>query len=133
MSKIHKLIDEFIVMKPGEMIENPTGIIHLGNTAQFTRRSLKHFIESRTRSGNTREEINYLIKKAPEVIGNPQLNIPNPNKTYPGSSLLGRLYNDTNKAVIIILDKGEKVRDIISLHFKNRIDFQTLMTLLEKK
>lgn len=129
---IKSYIEEFIKMKEGEKISNPEFCILICDKAQFTRKSLKHFVESRLKARNSREEIYYLIDKAPEVINKPQINIPNTNKTYPNSFLLGRFYEDVNKAVMVILDKGNDIRDIISLHFKNKSDFDYLMKLYSK-
>lgn len=127
-------IDEFIKLKPGEKISDPTGIIPMGDKAQFTRKSFKHFIESRTAEGLEKSEIEYLVSKAPEVVSSPELKTLNVNqKDYPGSDLLGRYYEDSNKAVMVVLDKNKEIRDIISLHFRNKKDFESLMQLYGKK
>ncbi len=114
-------------MKSGELISDPSGIIPIGCKAQFSRRSFKHFIESRLRGGNSRQDICYLVEKAPQVLLSPELNIVNPVQKYKDSSLLGKFFQDSNKAVMIVLDSGGEVRDIISLHFSKRSDFERLV------
>ena len=126
---IPQTIEELMKVPKGVDIKNPQGLIPISKNSQFTRRSFKHFLENRTKAGNTREEIDYLISKAPEVTENPELSIKNPNQNYPDSTLLGRYYDDSNKAVMTVLDKGGDVRDIISLHFKKRSDFEELKKL----
>jgi hypothetical protein len=127
-SLLKKYAAEFMAMKIGQRIINPTEVIPISKTAQFTRKSLKHFIESRQKSGNNSEDILYLLDKAPEVTEHPQVNIFNPNQEkHPGSVVLGRWYADKNKAVMAILDRGGEVRDIISLHFRKKSDFENLL------
>ena len=127
---LKKYTAEFMNMGIGEKISNPTERVPVSRVAQFTRRSLKHFIESRQKARNSTEDIWYLIEKAPEVTENPQINILNPNqKRYPGSVVLGRYYEDKNKAVMAILDRGGEIRDIVSLHFRKRSDFEELLRL----
>jgi hypothetical protein len=127
--KIQKYAKEFFAMENGEAIAYPEESLFVSATAQFTRRSLKHFVESRLSQGNTLEDIYLLLERVCGVIENPELNIPNPKKErYPTSSLLGRFYEEKGRAVMVVLD-GEKengMRDIISLHFKKKKDFYHL-------
>jgi len=46
-NRIKKYAREFLDMKKGEKIANPQEIILVTRVARVTRRSLKHFIESR--------------------------------------------------------------------------------------
>ena len=132
LEEVSKYVDEFSKMKKGDMVDNPDFKLPISKNAQFSRKSLKHFVEERQAAGNSKSEINYLLQKAPEVTEKPELNILNPNQNYKGSSLLGRFYPDSSKAVMVILDKGGEVRDIISLHFKNKQSFENLMKLYGK-
>lgn len=124
---VEKYANEFIAMESRERVSRPNEVVPISNSAQFTRRSLKHFIESRQKAGNSSEDIFYLLKEAPEVTEHPQVKILNPNqKKYPDSIVLGRYYEAKNKAVMVVLDKGKEIRDIISLHFRKRSDFEKL-------
>ncbi len=115
---------EFISIKKGDWIARPQEIVSVSSTARFTRKSLKHFIESRVAHGNSWDDIEYLLENACEISEIPQLEITNPNqRNYPGSFLLGSYYKDKKKAVVIILDKGKSPRSIISLHFAKRKAF----------
>jgi hypothetical protein len=101
--------------------------VQVSKIAGFTKRSLKHFVDSGITQGNSWDEINYLLKNVREVIEYPELNIPNPKQDkYPGSSLLGKFNEDERKAIIVILDAGGTPRSIISLHFKKKADFYRL-------
>lgn len=128
-----RLADTFFLQKTGRKISNPTQKIQISSCAQFTKKSLKHFIESRKKAGQSKKEIHYLLEKAPEVTTNPQIEITNPNKTYPNSLLLGRFYTDVNKAVMVVLNKDGNVRDIISLHFKKKSGFEELLKTYRQK
>lgn len=125
MRRVKAYISEFITMKAREMVTNPQEKIALTNNSQMSRQSLKHFVESRTAEGLSRGEIDYLIAKAPEVIKKPELNIPNPKQEkYPGSTLLGKLYPEKGKAVMVLLDKEKEIRDILSIHYKSEKGFR---------
>lgn len=119
-------------MKKGDLIVNPYEKIQISKNAQFSRKTLKHFVEQRLKDGNTAEEINYLVEKAQEVVNDPELMITNPNQKYKGSLLLTRFYIDVHKAVIVILDDGNEIRDIITIYFKNKKDFDTLLQTYRK-
>lgn len=96
--------------------------------AKFTVRSLKHFAGSRIAQGNSWHEIVQLLKNARHVSEHPEVNIFNPKQEqHPHSRLLGVFYKEFNKAIILILDTGDEPRDIISLHFKKKKDFDKLL------
>ncbi len=127
--KLRTQVDELMSKKEGEMIERPDEKIQVSSNAQFSRKTLKHFLESRTKQGMKNSDIEYLLSKAPEVTSSPEINIKNPSQKYKDSSLLGRYYDDSNKAVMVVLDKGGNVRDIITLFFTKRKDFENLKEL----
>jgi hypothetical protein len=102
--------------------------VRISNTAKFTVRSLKHFAQSRIAQGNSWNEIIQLLKNARRVSEMPEVIIFNPKQDkYPQSLLLGVFYKELDKAIILILDAGDKPRDIVSLHFKKRKDFEKLL------
>jgi hypothetical protein len=108
-------------------MENKNESVCVSEIARFTRRTLKHFVDSRILQGNSWDEIVYLLKKVREVTEFPQLIIPNPKQDqHPQSVLLGRFYEDEKKAIVVVLDAGEAPRVIISLHFKKASDFYRL-------
>jgi hypothetical protein len=102
--------------------------VEVSRTAKFTIRSLKHLAGSRIAQGNSWDEIVQLLKSVRRVSERPEITIPNPkNDKYPKSLLLGVFYKELGKAIILILDAGEKPQDIISLHFKKKKDFEKLL------
>jgi hypothetical protein len=127
--KLKKYAGEFWNMGRGQKITDSRQIIFVSETAQFTRRSLKHFIESRTAQRNSWDDVCYLLEKAGEVTERPQLKLKNPNqRNYPGSFLLGSFYEEKKKAVIVVLDcMGFTGRDIVSLHFTKKTAFFKLL------
>jgi hypothetical protein len=132
-NRIKKYAREFLNMKKGEKIANPQEIILVTRVARVTRRSLKHFIESRVEQGNSWDEIDYLLEKVGEIIKNPQLEILNPNqRNYPGSFLLGNFYVDKKKAVIVVLDREGGIRNIVTLYFAKKAYFFRLLNAREK-
>jgi Fe-S cluster assembly scaffold protein SufB len=109
------------------MAKNNKEFIEVSKTAKFTRRSLKHFVDSRMKQGNSWDEINYLLRNVRAVTEVPEITLFNPRQDkYPNSLLIGKFYNDLGKAIIVILDSGEAPKDIISLHFKKKSDFYRL-------
>jgi hypothetical protein len=127
-NQIRKYAREFFNMKKGEKIADPQEMVPVSPTTGFTRRSLKHFVESRVAQGSSWSDINYLLKKVGEVTENPQLKIRNPNqRNYPGSTLLGSFYEDKKKAVIVILDKGRISESVVTLYFTKGADFFELL------
>lgn len=127
-NKIKRYAREFLDMKKGEKIANPQETVPVSRTARFTKRSLKHFVESRVAQGNTWDDIRYLLEKVGEVTENPQLRIRNPNQNnYPGSFLAGNFYEDKKRAVIVVLDKGTGSQDVVSLYFTKKADFFKLL------
>jgi hypothetical protein len=132
-NQIRKYAKEFLKMERGEKIADPKEIISISRTVVFTRRSLKHFIESRTAQGISRSDIYFLLKKASEIIRNPQLSILNPNQSnYPGSFLFGSFYKEKKKAVIVMLDRKEGARNIITIYFAKRSAFFKSLSAQEK-
>lgn len=123
------LVDEFVVTPRGVKIPNPGQSIMVTNNSRFTRKSFKYFVESRLAQGVSKAEIIYLVKRAPDVINNPDLNIKNPKGKYISSRLLGSYFVDTQKAVMVVLDGGDEIKDIISLHFKSKKSFDSLFEL----
>ncbi len=124
-----KYVNEFYDMNVGELISDPNEKILFTSDTEMSRRALKHFVESRTKQGLSKEEILYLLDKAPQVIRDPELNMPNASRSYPNSFLLGRFYENKNKAVMVVLDFKGEIKEIISLHFKNKSDFKNLLEL----
>lgn len=109
-------------------VEQQNKSVQISDVARFTVRSLKHFANSRIAQGNSWDEIVQLLRSARHVSEAPTIIIPNPKQDkYPQSSLLGVFYEELDKAIILILDAGEKPRDIISLHFKKKKDFEKLL------
>jgi len=125
------LVEEYIVVPHGVKISNPNQSISITINARFTRRTFKHFIESRIASGNSRSDIVYLLNRAPEVINNPDLNITNPKNRHLRSRLLGTYFEDTQKAVMVVLDGDNAIKEIISLHFKSRKSFYRLLNIIK--
>ena len=124
---LYKTVEEFLIMKHGEIIKNPKQKVFVSRKVFFTRKSLKHFIESRIRAGNSRKEIMILLEKLDHVIRNPHIKIKNPNKRkYPDSDLLGSYFPEIKKSVIIILERETVGSNIITLHFKKKSDFEKL-------
>jgi hypothetical protein len=76
-------------------------------------------------------EINKEEKQSQSVrISNTAKFTVNPKQDkYPRSLLLGVFYKELDKAIILILDAGDEPRDIISLHFKKRKDFEKFLCL----
>jgi hypothetical protein len=108
-------------------MENKNESVYVSEIARFTRKTLKHFVDSRVLQGNSWSEIICLLKNVREVTESPQLIIPNPKQDqHPQSVLLGRFFKDEKKAIVVILDAGEAPRVIISLHFKKASDFHRL-------
>ncbi len=102
--------------------------IQVSTSAKFTERSLKHFIHSRLSQGNSWDEFTCLLQNARTITRLPQINILNPKQDkYPGSLLLGTYFEKLDKAIIAILDAGNEPKDIISLHFRKRKDFERLL------
>ena len=102
--------------------------VRISNTAKFTIRSLKHFAGSRIAQGNSWGEIIQLLKNVRHVSEMPEVTVLNPKQDkYPHSLLLGVFYKELDKAIVLILDAGDEPRDIISLHFKKRKDFEKLL------
>lgn len=115
-------------MEDGAMIRDPEGSILIAKNIQFTRRSLKHFIESRTSQNRSLVDIRYLLERVGEVIDRPELKISNPKQSkHPGSLLLGRFYPQEGKAVMVVLESGKEKGSIISLHFRKKKDFYKLI------
>ncbi len=124
---LYKTVEEFLIMKHGEIIKNPKQRVFISKKVFFTRKSLKHFIESRVRAGNSRKEITILLEKLDHVIRSPHIKIKNPNKRkYPDSDLLGSYFPEIKKSVIVILEKEAVGLSIITLHFKKKSDFEKL-------
>jgi hypothetical protein len=127
-SRIKRHAKEFAIMKRGEKIVDPEEVLFVSSMAKFTRRSLKHFIESRMTQGSSQRDIDYLLGKVDEITRHPQLEIRNPNQRhYPGSFLVGKFYQIDGKAVIVVLDKGQLAKNIVALYFTKRSNFFKLM------
>jgi hypothetical protein len=133
-NQIKKYAQEFFNMEKGEIIINPHESIMVSRGINFTRKSLKHFIESRVIQGSSWEDISYLLEKASEVIVYPELSILNPKKDkYPDSLLMGKFYKEKKKAVMVIIDTRKGKREIISLSFKKEKGFFKLLTNYNKE
>ncbi|OGH68925.1 MAG: hypothetical protein A3I29_00480 [Candidatus Magasanikbacteria bacterium RIFCSPLOWO2_02_FULL_44_11] len=109
-------LEEFYDLKPGEIIKNPDVYLLITEKTRISRRAIKHIVETRKLDGLSKERIGYLFYMTPETIRYPEIDYENPNqKKYPGSKLLGKFDEASNQGILVIIDKGEHVKDIINI------------------
>lgn len=111
---LEKYIRELYSLETGAVISEPNKKLRFGDVF-FTRRQIKHVIESRKAEGRSVEYIIDLFLFGLAIINDFDFSIPNTDqKSYPGSIM--RIKNNA----IIILDREEQGRRaVITLFVRN--------------
>jgi hypothetical protein len=111
IQKIDDYIDEFFMMKKGDLISYPDDDIPLDKNNIVSKIGLKHIVESRKEDHYSAKEIKDMASRVLRVVKYPELDIPNTNKKYPHSRISGKAYPEEKRALIVIyqLDRGIKI------------------------
>jgi hypothetical protein len=119
MKKIRKYVHEFYGSNPKELINNPQEMIILGKVARISRKSVKYIVHSRAVDSYSAAKIIGLLIKAGEVLDNPELDIPNHNKKYPGSRIYGRLDAEEDEALLVICMLSGAMKKVFNAFYRS--------------
>jgi hypothetical protein len=119
MEKFGKYICEFSLMPRGAFIKNPMGEIWLDGGMKMRRMGLKHIVESRLEDNYSIAQIIAMVYRIPEIVGNPEINIENPNQKYWGSRIAGKLYPDEARGLVVIYQQESNgIKCIYNVYYR---------------
>jgi hypothetical protein len=121
MEKIIEYIREFFVMERGALIKNPMKETYLDSEIIIRRIGLKHIVESRGEDHYSMAQIENMILRIPEVFFDPEFDIKNSNPKYEGSRIVGKLYEEENRGLMVIHQLDDRgIKCVYNAYYRPR-------------
>ena len=114
---------ELFSTPPRSKIPNFDEQIMLDDFVRISRKSIKYIIDSRKEDDYSLEKILTMLERAPQVIRNYQMRIPNTNKSYPNSFISVRLYREEKSALMVIHQLNGEINDIYNSYYRKEKEF----------